>query len=348
MELPGEKLVMRLWETLAEKGIGSLLSPWQVGREGRARIEVRRQEILMLAQAEKDAADIRAGKKQLLPEGVILLTNSQTAASVEDEVLIKRTLAISDAINYGNRSAVAAVARSVINTAKAIIFAEEQLSSDTQTPPPRDVDEDWLLVWREHAGKVSVEDLQRLWGSVLAGEVKAPGRYSIRTLEFLKTLSKAEAVMISSLASYVIDGRIARAQMAYIESKGINFSMLLVMQELGVISGVESIGLTSTHKSAAGEKFVRAFVSHNKALIAEHLDHSKTLEYKVYIVTEVGRQLLGLGSFQADLEYLRLIGKEFVSKGFSVTLADWSVISETEGAYSNGEKILGGDPAGEA
>ena len=57
MDLPGEKLVIKLWETLAEKGVGSLLSPWQAGRDGRARIEVRRQEILILAQAEKDAAD---------------------------------------------------------------------------------------------------------------------------------------------------------------------------------------------------------------------------------------------------------------------------------------------------
>jgi len=69
MDFPGEKLVIKLWETLAEKGIGSLLSPWQAGREGRARNEVRRHEILMLAQAEMDAADIRSGKKRLLPDG---------------------------------------------------------------------------------------------------------------------------------------------------------------------------------------------------------------------------------------------------------------------------------------
>lgn len=73
MDFPGEKLVIKLWETLAEKGVGSLLSPWQAGREGRARNEVRRQEILMLAQAEKDAADIRSGKKQLRADGTLLL-----------------------------------------------------------------------------------------------------------------------------------------------------------------------------------------------------------------------------------------------------------------------------------
>jgi hypothetical protein len=53
MEWPGERLIIRLWETLAEKGIGSLLKPWQIKREGIAHIEVRRAELLALAQAER-------------------------------------------------------------------------------------------------------------------------------------------------------------------------------------------------------------------------------------------------------------------------------------------------------
>lgn len=348
MELPGEKLVIKLWETLAEKGIGSLLSPWQAGREGRVRNEVRRAEILMLAQAEKDAAEIRAGRKQLRPDGTLLLTNSQPQSVPEGDGRIEPTLVLSNAVNLGNRAAAAAVARSEINSAKAILFAEEQLASDTQAPPTRDVDEDWLFVWRDLAGKVSAEDLQRLWGSVLAGEVKAPGRYSIRTLEFLKTLSKAEAEMISTLASYVIDGRIARSQEAYLDSKGLNFSKLMVMQELGVVSGVEAIGLATTYKTVVNGKFVRAFVSHSKALVVEHDDPSQNLEFQIYMLTEVGRQVLGLGSFEPDVEYMRLIGKEFVKKGFSVKLADWREVSEMQGQYFNSQDVLDDAPAADA
>lgn len=348
MDFPGEKLVIKLWETLSEKGIGSLLSPWQAGRDGRARNEVRRQEILMLAQAEKDAADIRAGRKQLRPDGTLLLTNSQYMSTPEGIERVEPTLTLSDAVEFGNQAAADAAARSEINASKAILFAEEQLACDTQTPPTRDIDEDWLFAWREYAGKVSVEDLQKLWGSVLAGEVKAPGRYSIRTLEFLKTLSKPEAEMISRLASYVIDGRVARAQSSYLDSKGLNFSMLLIMQELGVVSGVEAVGLTTTYKSVADGKFVRAFVSHGKALIVEHDDPSKTLEFQTYMLTAVGRQILGLGSFEPDLEYMRLIGKEFVNKGFAVKLADWREVSETQGEYFNGQEIVTDVPVTEA
>ncbi len=340
MDFPGEKLVIKLWETLTEKGVGSLLSPWQTGREGRARNEVRRREILMLAQAEKDAADIRAGRKQLNPDGTLLLNKPQQVITPGGIARIEPILALSNAVEYGSRAAADAAARSEINTSKAILFAEEQLAHDTQTPPTMDVDEDWIFMWRDYAGKVSAEDLQKLWGSVLAGEVKSPGRYSIRTLEFLKTLSKPEAELISKLASYVIDGRIARAQSIYLDSKGLNFSTLLVMQELGVVSGVEAIGLTTTYKTIVEGKFVRAFVSHNKALIVEHDDPTKTLEFEVYILTAVGRQILGLGSFDPDVEYMRLIGKEFMRKGFVVKLADWREVSETKGQYFNVQEIV--------
>lgn len=346
MEFPGEKLVIKLWETLAEKGVGSLLSPWQAGREGRGRNEVRRHEILMLAQAETDAVDIRSGKKQLRPDGTLLLTNAMDIPRAADE-RIEPTLALSTAVEYGTRAAAAAAARSEINATKAILFAEEQLATDAQVAPDRNVDEDWLFAWRDHAGKVSTEDLQRLWGSVLAGEVKAPGRYSIRTLEFLKTLSKVEAEMISKLASYVIDGCVARGQNKYLESNGLAFSWMLQMQELGVVSGVEALGLTTIYKSLVEDKFIRALVSHGKTLIVEHEDASKKLEFEIYMLTAIGKQLLGLGSFEPDIEYLRLIGKEFSKKGFSVKLADWREVSETEGQYFNAQEITNDAPPAE-
>ncbi len=51
MEFPGEKLVIKLWETVAERGIGGLFRPWQMRREGRVSIELKREELLVIAQA---------------------------------------------------------------------------------------------------------------------------------------------------------------------------------------------------------------------------------------------------------------------------------------------------------
>lgn len=338
MDIPGEKLVIKLWETLTEKGIGGLLSPWQQGREGLARLEIRRREILMLAQAETDAAEIRAGRKQLHQDGTLLLVNDGSNPPHADG-RIEPTVDFSTALDFGQRSAAAATARSEINAAKAILCAEEQLSADPQPPPETHVDEDWLFAWREHAGKTSTEDLQRLWGSVLAGEVKSPGKYSIRTLEFLKTLSKAEAEQISLAARFVVSGSIVRSQEEHLAANGLEFSTLLNLQELGVLAGVESIGLTRTYRTVELNSFRCFLVSHDKALIVSHSDASKVFEMKVYILTAVGMQVLGLGSFESDPEYLQSIGKEVAAQGFTVHMVDWQAISDGRFQYSNPQQV---------
>lgn len=340
MEFPGEKLVIKLWETLAERGIGSLLTPWQTLREGRARIEVRRQELLTLAQAEKDAADVRAGRKQLRSDGTLaLMPVDQGNAYTEIATRVEPTIGLINAVNAATDNGLVNAARAELNAARAIIYAEEQLTHDPQAPPDRDVDEDWLFAWRDNVGKISAEDLQRIWGSILAGEIKSPGSYSIRTLELLRTLSKTEAEIISKVARYVIDGKIARGATHYLDEQGVNFAVLYRLQHMGVVAGVEALALQTTHKTVVEGKFLCALRSNGKALIVEHEDPSKVLQFEVYLLTEVGSQILTLGSFEPDLDYLRLVGKKIASQGFNVHLCDWVEVSETEGRYLNEERV---------
>ena len=69
MNWPGEGLLIKLWDTLAEKGIGGLLKPWQIKREAKAQLEARRLEIVALADAEREADNIRAGRLKLAGRG---------------------------------------------------------------------------------------------------------------------------------------------------------------------------------------------------------------------------------------------------------------------------------------
>jgi len=342
LELPGEKLVIKLWETLTDKGVGSLLTPWQAERLGKANNIVRRNELLMLAQAEKDAEDIRAGRKRFEPDGLLRLlpsSSSSSSALVDSKGRIEPTIEIESLAQVANQYNMAQEARKEINVSKAIIHAEEVLAQDPQTPPERPVEEDWLYSWREYAGRVSTDELQQLWGKILAGEVKSPGTYSFRTLEFLKGLSKDEAEHVSKLASFVIEGVILRNLKQHLDESGISFDLLLKMQELGLLSGLEAIGLTLTFKSTLPTQFLFGLRSNGKVLVVEHDDPTKVLILDVYPVTTIGKQLLGLGNFQPNLEYLRLVGKEFVKQGFTVNLADWVQLTESEGKYFNAEKI---------
>ena len=54
-----------------------------------------------------------------------------------------------------------------------------------------EVDHDWTSRFFNDVQDVSSEEMQKLWGRILAGEVERPGTTSIKTLGVLKNLDKA-------------------------------------------------------------------------------------------------------------------------------------------------------------
>lgn len=336
MDYPGEKLLIKLWETITEGGIGSLLSPWQIVRTGNARNQVRRDELLMLAQAEADIADIRAGRKRLASDGGLRLIVEAQGSFTSDKAGAEIAAPIINLSQKAIQSNAVQMAREEINANKAIIFAEEMLIDDSNEPSEKSVDQDWLHAWREYAGKVSAIDLQRLWGNILAGEIKSPGSCSLRTLDFIKALSKEEAERISKLASYVVCNEfIARDLSAHLTSRGISFDDLLFAQELGVISSVEAIGMTKFFNSLVPGRYLVTLPAGGKVLVVEHENIDKKLQLSVYLVTAVGQQVLRLGKFSPDIEYLQLLGKQIAKQGYKVRFGDWELVSDTHGSISN-------------
>ena len=64
-----------------------------------------------------------------------------------------------------------------------------------------EVDHDWTARFFNDVQDVSSEEMQKLWGKVLAGEVERPGSTSTRTLSILKNLDKTAAVLFRTLCS---------------------------------------------------------------------------------------------------------------------------------------------------
>lgn len=209
MEYPGEKLLIKMWESLADKGVGSLLEPWKEKRLAEVRLEIRRNEMLKIAQAEKEVEAIKSGNSKLVltPSQYLL---SAPESTFDDKGRIEPTLNLAELASSVASNDFSDAIRKETNIAKAILNAEDILKDDQQEPSEELIEDDWLYSWRDYAGKVSSSELQDLWGRILAGEVKQPGSYSMRTLEFLKGLSKSEAILISKVARFVVIGRVFR------------------------------------------------------------------------------------------------------------------------------------------
>lgn len=339
MDFPGEKLVIKMWETLAEKGVGCLLQPWHEKRLGQVRNKIRSEEILMLADAEKYASEIKAGRAVYIEGSQIKLVNS---VNVKTESLdrVDPTINLPKLASRAIEIEKAEALRKEININKAILIAEDILAEDSQEPSNREIDDDWLFQWRDFAGKVSAKELQDLWGRILAGEVKNPGSYSFRTLEFLKSLNKEEAELISSVAQFVVGGTIFRNKEKFLESKGIKFSNLIFLQELGILSGVEAVGLIQNYASAEQDKFLVALTSNNKVVLLEHEDVNKTVKSSVYLVSAMGKQIFGINKFKSDEAYLMAIAQEYVKQGYNVSIGDWEIITDSTGNMSNSIEVI--------
>lgn len=337
---PGEKLVIKLWETLTDKGIGSLLKPGQIKREGKALAEAQAESMKIIAQAEKDVQEIRAGGKIYIEGKLLPQLNAELEANSNNQ-----TTKIEPYIDPNNLAQLVAnnsikeAIRKEINVSKALLVTEAILAGDSQEPSEKQVDNDWLYRWRDYAGEVSIEELQSLWGNILAGEVKSPGKFSLRTLEFLRSLSKEDANKISILAKFVFDDFIYRGNGEFLKDKGISFNFLLEMQELGIVSGIESTGIITTFSSAKEDEFISVLKYHNKVLQISHKDSQSKFTLTGYSVTNLGKQVFSLGNFEHDDSYLEIIGNDVKGQGFSVDIAEIEVISENAIKLTNKKSL---------
>ena len=339
----GEKLLTKMWETLAKDGVGSLASPWQIKREGKAHAEVRRDELLMLAQAEVEANLIKQGKKKLLPGGNLVdiqVTDFESNNEVDHLGRIEPTINLDEMTFKADQQRKSDDLQAEININKTILMAEEELLRSKQEPSDRDVDPDWISRWRENAKNTKNEEVRRLWARTLAGEVKAPGAYSLRTLEFIKNLSQEEAIAISKLGQFVIGNTLLKCKT--LEDRGINFSFLLHMDDLGILNGVQGgdvTGLEIKMSSRETNKYSNVLINRNRILLIESNDPKKELKLPVYQVSKIGVEVLSLGDFNADEDYMRELGRLIKAKGFDVKLALWLQTHVNQGRFFNPEII---------
>lgn len=111
------------------------------------------------------------------------------------------------------------------------------------------------------------------------------------------------------------------------------------LQSLGVVTGVDSVGLKQAYTSIKGSQFFHPLRSHDKIFVVQHPDPTKTMTLGMIAVTEMGLQVIELGRFEADIEYFKFVGKGIAPQGFSVQLGDWTMSSATEIMASNLDQI---------
>lgn len=191
----------------------------------------------------------------------------------------------------------------VENVEEIVSKAKQQFAPDEQVSE-EPVEKDWLNRFLNIAEEISDEDMQDIWGRVLAGEIKKPKSYSLRTLEVLRNLSKEDATLITKVSNYQV-----ALDLLSTESFAVNIMDQTTLDDIGVICGEE---LVRTYTASNGKI---SFELNKQALINIYAPIGVKINFKGFKITKAGIEIMGLiqehnySSFYTDLsKYLKSKG----------------------------------------
>lgn len=266
--------LIKLIETVGG-GIGTLCEPWQIKRVAKARAK----EIEIISEAISDNLN--------LP---VEYDNGKISISTKDaNDLVTRAqnrFLFQEMKKQQNIEAVVSNAYSEL----------EGVDSVSNTP----VDEDWISEFFDCVANISTEKMQVLWGKLLAGEVKKPGSFSLRTLEILKRLSVKEANIFKEIAPFVLQCK-GDAEGTYIdhfllpdEKNGIlkkyniPFIKIMLLSEAGLVS--ESTQVSIVLKIETNQSEVIEGI--NKSIKITNIGNGAVeFAHPAYLLTEAGKEL---------------------------------------------------------
>lgn len=211
------------------------------------------------------------------------------------------------------------------NFVKTANFAAEELQKEEQTVSGDSIDFDWIMRFFDAVGNVSNEELQKLWGKVLAGEIKQSGTCSLRTIDIIRNMSQKEAEIYNKLCKFVVSSGDCyfifhsgfsdlnnRNQDShnYILKTGLNYSdSIIPMIECGLLSVDNDLATDFAANKVLGiqNQEVRCFIIANKS-------KKNFLSIEPYFLTTSGVELYkiigSMSDFEPNNEYPILCFKE--------------------------------------
>lgn len=181
--------------------------------------------------------------------------------------------------------------------------AESEVSVDP-------VNKDWTSRFFDYAEDISSEDMQGLWGRILAGEIKKPKSYSLRTLDILRNLSSEEAEVFIKFGSLAIQSGGSTFLLDFNnenllkEEYQLNFGERLLLSELGLLA---SNDLQYIINKTDDEPREIVFVIKNIVIIQKKLANKPDKNIPILAFTKIGEELLQLIQSEPKKNYIQLL-----------------------------------------
>lgn len=203
-----------------------------------------------------------------------------------------------------------------------VIEKTEKFIEPTEIATDESIDPDWLTRFFSIAEDVSDDEMQNLWAQILAGEIKKPNSYSLRTLEVLRNMTQEDAQLLNKASKYIIGGDLGLCSEKY-------SLPLLDVVKLGEMGIVNSDNLLSNIEIEPNDSDAIE-LGKKTALIGYNTTNNKLIiTYNIRVLTSAGKELLQLITpLDSDDEFIREIVKRLKSKCSKVIKCNLKKINE--------------------
>ena len=232
------------------------------------------------------------------------------------------------------------VVREQINLDKVAESAAEQINQDTanangeqdenkEVPP---INEDWLNSFEKEASQKSTEEMQLLFGRILAGEIQRPSSFSIKTVRLVSGLDIEVAQLFKKLCSLcitqkieeptgalILDSRVASlngsAGSNSLLDYGLQFDNLNILQENGLIISDYNSWMDYKFSICDEEKRVVVPFEYDRKMwgLVPLQERPKDQQFQIHgvVLSRTGKELLSVVEIEEDEKYTLALKEYF-------------------------------------
>ena len=169
------------------------------------------------------------------------------------------------------------------------------------------VDEGWKNRFFNIIEEVTDDDMREIWGRVLAGEVKRPKSYSLRTMEILRNLAKEEATLFVKASRFYIE-----QDFICTEDWALSMNERLLLNEIGFTNAEDLIKPWTVPSKGQLE-----VITDRQTLLILHNDTDAIINCNTNVrkLSKAGIEIMSLMTQEDRNPFYKLLTKHFKTKG---------------------------------
>ncbi len=233
-----------------------------------------------------------------------------------------------------NLDKICEVAAHQIQQNSTVSSTEKELPTESNTEPNESseantISDDWVNTFENEGSSKSTEEMQLLFGRILAGEIQQPKSFSIKTVKLIGELDNRVANLFRRLCSLcialkppqnpIIDARVlsikGNAATNSLIEYGLSFGQLNILEEYGlIISDYNSYSDYRISIANENRQVALGFTYQNKVwglLPTAPRSVDTALNLHGVLLSRAGKELLGIVEIETDEKYTSALKEYF-------------------------------------